>query len=244
MDPRSKHELQHGEFLAAAEDVELAWGWGTPAGMERAKRRARLIAEGARLGPGVYALEVGCGTGVFTEMFAQTGAQLVAVDISPDLLEKAAMRGLPSTQVQFIEKRFEHCDIEGPFDAVVGSSVLHHLELASALSTIYALLKSGGLLSFAEPNLLNPQVFVERKFRRWFPYVSPDETAFVRWRLKGDLAGAGFEDIEITPRDWLHPATPASMIGPVGALGRLLENVPVLRSFAGSLFIRARRPVG
>jgi len=244
MDLRSKHEVEHGELLAAAEDVERAWGWGTPAGRERGKRRARLIAEGAHLGPGVYALEVGCGTGMFTEMFAQTGAQLVAVDISPDLLEKARTRGLPTTRVQFIQGCFEHCDVEGPFDAVIGSSVLHHLELASALSTIYALLKPAGLMSFAEPNLLNPQVFVERTFRRWFPYVSPDETAFVRCKLKGDLAGAGFEDIEVTPFDWLHPATPASMIGPVGAVGCLLERLPLVREFAGSLYVHARRPVG
>ena len=242
MDLRSKHEIQHGEFLAA-EDVELAWGWGTPAGRARATRRAQLVAEGAQLGPGVYALEVGCGTGMFTEMFAQTGAQLVAVDISPSLLEKARARGLPSSQVQFLEKRFEDCNVEGPFDAVIGSSVLHHLELASALSKIYELLKPGGIMSFAEPNLLNPQVFVERTFRKWFPYVSPDETAFMRWRLRGDLIRAGLEKIEVTPFDWLHPATPASMINSVRALGSCLERVPLLRNFAGSLHIRACRPI-
>jgi 2-polyprenyl-3-methyl-5-hydroxy-6-metoxy-1,4-benzoquinol methylase len=33
--------------------------------------------------------------------------------------------------------------VEGPFDAVIGSSVLHHLEIEEAVPKIYALLKPG-----------------------------------------------------------------------------------------------------
>ena len=72
-------------------------------------------------------LEVGCGTGMFTEMFANRGAEIVAVDISPDLLKKARARGLAN--VKFCEKRFEDCDLDGSFDAVIGSSTLHHLDV-------------------------------------------------------------------------------------------------------------------
>ncbi|MCX7681740.1 MAG: methyltransferase domain-containing protein, partial [Anaerolineae bacterium] len=111
---RAKHEIEHGRRLAQG-DTERIWGWGTPAGQVRARRRAELIAAGARLGPGIYALEIGCGTGLFTEMFARTGATLVAVDISPDLLERAQRRGLPAGQVLFLAKRFEECEVEGPF---------------------------------------------------------------------------------------------------------------------------------
>ena len=95
---RAQHEIRHGEILAASEP-ERVWGWATPAGRIRAKRRTRLITEGAQLGPGVRALEIGCGTGLFTEMFAATGAQLLSVDISPHLLALAARRGLPEDRV-------------------------------------------------------------------------------------------------------------------------------------------------
>ena len=241
---RATREIEHGRMLAA-DDTERAWGWGTPAGRCRARRRAGLIAAGAGLGPGVKALEIGCGTGLFTEMFARTGASILAVDISPDLLQKARQRNLPPDRVRFVESRFEGCAAEGPFDAVVGSSVLHHLDLDQALARIFELLLPGGRMSFAEPNMLNPQVFLERKarcLRPLFPYVSPDETAFVRGRLRARLAQVGFRDVGITPFDFLHPATPRRLMGVVERLGKWLERVPALREFSGSLQIRARRP--
>ena len=73
---RAKNEIIHGEMLAQG-DTEAIWGWETPAGRLRAERRAGLIAAGAGLRPGVRALEIGCGTGMFTAMFAQTGAQII-----------------------------------------------------------------------------------------------------------------------------------------------------------------------
>src|SRR5262245_7893168 len=95
---RVEHEVEHGKKLAAG-DAALTWGWGSPAGQVRAGRRGDLIARGARLAPGCRALEVGCGTGLFTELFARTGARIVAVDVSPDLLEHAYRRALPAGQV-------------------------------------------------------------------------------------------------------------------------------------------------
>ena len=85
--------------------------------------------------------------------------------------------------------------------------------------------------------MLNPQVFMERRFRRWFPYVSPDETAFVRNRLGRLLAETGFAEIAITPFDWLHPATPRPLVPVVEWIGRWLERIPGLRECAGSLLI-------
>jgi 2-polyprenyl-3-methyl-5-hydroxy-6-metoxy-1,4-benzoquinol methylase len=241
---RVEREIQHGVFLAS-HDAEHVWGWGSPAGKVRMARRARFIAEGAGLKPGAVALEVGCGTGNFTAVFAESGARIVAVDVSPALLELAARRNLPEDQVTFLCKRFEDCDVEGPFDAVIGSSILHHLDMAEALTRIYQLLKPGGVISFAEPNMLNPQIFLQKNV----PWIkqrlgdSPDETAIVRWSLAKQLRRMGFEDVSITPFDWLHPVTPSPLIGAVSALGRALEWLPLAREFAGSVYLRARRPV-
>ncbi len=186
-------------------------------------------------------LEIGCGTGMFTEMFSKNGCSIVAVDISDDLLQIAAERNLPTDRVQFVNKRFEECAVDGPFDAIIGSSVLHHLEIKPSLLKIYALLKPGGILSFAEPNMLNPQIFIERTFRQFFPRISEDETAFVRFRLKKQLLAAGFTDCEITPFDWLHPAVPEKLIPTVSKAGRILENSPILREFSGSTLITAKK---
>jgi 2-polyprenyl-3-methyl-5-hydroxy-6-metoxy-1,4-benzoquinol methylase len=243
MNIRAKREIEHGKHLANS-DPEKVWGWRTPAGRLRAQRRANLIATGARLGHGLRVLEIGCGTGMFTEIFAQTGAYIVAVDISASLLEKAKARNLPEENVCFMEMRFEDCDLNDPFDAVIGSSILHHLEYKEAFIKIFHLLKPNGIMSFAEPNMLNPQIFAERKFRRLFPYVSPDETAFIRWRLKKALKDVGFQDIKIIPFDWLHPSIPNTFIGMVSIAGQILEKIPLLCEFSGSLYIKASRPSG
>jgi SAM-dependent methyltransferase len=240
---RAGREVRHGEFLAAG-NPERTWGWGTPAGQLRAARRAALIAAGAGLGPGVHALELGCGTGLFTEFFAATGARITAIDLSDDLLAFARARSLDPSRVQFQLGRFEDLRGAEPFDAVVGSSVLHHLDLHDAIENAIRLLKPGGRFSFAEPNMLNPQVFLERQFSFLpiFSYTSPDETAFVRWRLARTLERHGLSDIRITPFDWLHPHTPPALIPAVSAIGALIEAIPIAREFSGSLSIRACKP--
>jgi len=239
---RAEHEIAHGKLLATAK-TETIWGWGTQAGYRRAKRRGDLVAKAAKLGPGVLALEVGCGTGVFTELFAQTGATIVAVDISPELLEKAKARGLPVDRVRFLCQRFEECNLQGPFDAVVGSSVLHHLEIKPALATIYSLLKPGGIMSFAEPNMLNPQIMIERSIPllRLLMKNTPDETAFFRWQLAKALRRARFVDVRVKPFDFLHPKTPPFWITAVSKVGMLLERLPIVQEIAGSLVITATR---
>lgn len=240
---KAQREILHGIKLAHA-GAEEVWGWGTPAGQRRAARRGRVIADGASLKPGLHVLEVGCGTGNFTEIFADYGPRIIAVDISGELLALARDRGLPAGRVTFLEKRFEDCDLDGPFDAVIGSSVLHHLDYTESLAKIFDLLKPGGMLSFAEPNMLNPQIAVQKNVS-WIKERlgdSPDETAFVRWRLAALLRRIGYTDVRLTPFDWLHPLTPRPLIGIVSVLGRITEWVPLVREFAGSLYIQARRP--
>jgi 2-polyprenyl-3-methyl-5-hydroxy-6-metoxy-1,4-benzoquinol methylase len=241
---RYAHEIEHGKFLAS-KGAEETWGWGSPAGQQRAIRRGRLVAASAKLVPGVKALEIGCGTGLFTRLFAETGARILAVDISEDLIEIAKRFEYTKHNVAFLAAPFEDKKLtnEGPFDAVVGSSVLHHLEVRPALKRIHELLNSGGRLAFAEPNMLNPQIAAERSFLRpLFKAVSPDETAFVRWSLARQLTEVGFTDVQIKPFDWLHPAVPRSLISTVKALGRVFEAIPGIREFSGSLVISAKRP--
>lgn len=240
---RARHEIEHGKKLLEM-DAEMTWGWGSPAGIKRAIRRGGMISDAARLDSDRRVLEVGCGTGLFTEMLARSGAEILAVDISEDLLVHARRRGLSEEKVRFLAEPFEQCDVYGPFDAVVGSSVLHHLEVEVSLRKIFSLLSPGGSMVFAEPNMLNPQIFVQKNipFIKKFLGDSPDETAFVRWSLKNLLETIGFVDVRITPVDWLHPHTPKSLIPSVAWMGRLLEKTPLVREFSGSLLIQARRP--
>lgn len=236
-------ERAHGKWLKENDPV-LIWGWGTPAGQLRAARRAELIVKGACLAPGKRALEVGCGTGMFTEMFAQSGASILAVDISGDLLELARERKLNPERVTFLEAPFEDCGLHGPFDAVIGSSILHHLDCGQALPKIYALLKPGGMFSFCEPNMRNPQLWFTLRHRRFFKYISPGETAFYKEQMEEMLRQSGFTDVQVIPFDWLHPKTPKSCIPLVKKAERFFEAHSSLNAYAGSLWCTARRPLG
>src|SRR5581483_8818510 len=196
---------------------------------------------GARRGARV--LELGCGIGIFTELLARsTEAVIVGVDISHDLLRRARAR-CP-------EGRFERGAIEslphraGTFDAVLGSSILHHLEVETALKEVFRVLRPGGRFVVAEPNMMNPQILIQKNvppIKRWAG-DSPDETAFFRWPLARQLARCGFGAIDIKPYDFLHPAVPPRLIPGVDRLGRFLESLPVFREFAGSLIISATKP--
>jgi len=100
-------------------------------------------------------------------------------------------------------------------------------------------------MAFAEPNMLNPQILIQKNV----PWVkervgdSPDETAFFRWQLGNWLSACGFTGIQIAPRDWLHPATPPNAICTVSQLGSFFERIPLLCETAGSLYIAAHKPL-
>lgn len=235
---RVNRELQHGRFLAQHGPGEI-WNWESPAGKLRWARRVNMLS--SHLKPGMTVLELGCGTGYFTQELVRSGADIVAIDVSPELLEIARTNcSAPNVHYQ-LENAYELSYGDGVFDSVVGSSVLHHLEIEKALRDVYRVLKPAGTIFFTEPNMLNPQIAMQKNI----PWIkrklgdSPDETAFFRWPLRRLLEQTGYRDIRIDPFDFLHPKTPIPLIDRVKELGRFLEKMPIVSEFAGSLYIRA-----
>ena len=232
----------HREIVGRA---EIIWNWDSPSGRRRAERRARLYVERGALGPGRRALEIGCGTGLFTAQVAGSGALVEGIDLSPDLLAAARARTAALPNVSLTCGNAEQMPYpDASFDAVYGSSVLHHLDLDRAAREVLRVLKPGAVAVFTEPNILNPQValmFHLGLTKRYFG-VSPDEMAFSRFRAAAALRGAGFTDVSVRPFDFLHPATPASLVERVSRLGLWLERVPLLREMGGSLLVTGHRP--
>jgi SAM-dependent methyltransferase len=125
------------------------------------------------------------------------------------------------------------------FDVVCGSSVLHHLDLIKSYKEIFRVLKPEGRMVFAEPNMLNPQIFIQKKIpfiKKWLG-DSPDETAIIRWAAKKQLTEIGFKKVRIFPYDFLHPATPSFLITFIQAIGMIVEKIPVLKEIGGSVII-------
>jgi SAM-dependent methyltransferase len=239
---RYEAERQQGETLAATRD-EGVWGWSSPAGRLRAERRARFLTQAARLGPGIRCLELGCGSGEFTTRLLASGCALVAVDLSEASVRRCRER--VGSRAEVVVGNAETGEgFEGrTFDAIVGVSVLHHVDLDACLEHTFAALEPGGRFAFSEPNAANPQVWAERTFaafgrrRRTLPH----ETAFTASGLRGAFERAGYEVERCEPFEFLHPATPPGLIGFVERVQGSLEATP-LRAIAGSVRIAGRRP--
>ena len=237
MQERIAQEIRHGRFLAQHGAGQI-WNWESPAGKLRWARRVKMLS--SHLKRGMNVLELGCGAGYFTQELVRSGADIVAIDVSPELLEIARSNcSAPNVQYQ-LENACELSYDDAVFDSVVGSSVLHHLEIEKALRDVYRVLKPAGTIYFTEPNMLNPQIAIQKNI----PWIkrklgdSPDETAFFRWPLRRLLEQTGYRDIRIDPFDFLHPKTPIPLIDRVNQFGRFLEKMPVVSEFAGSLYIR------
>lgn len=238
---RQQREREHHRQIAR--HAEVVWQWDSPTGSRRARRRADLLVEKGGLTRGVRALEIGCGTGVFLEMAAASGASIDALDLSIELLGKAKTRVASHAGVRLTCGDVQRLPFpEKSFDVVYGSSVLHHLELGKSLQEVHRVLKPGGRIAFAEPNLLNPHIaFTFLVGPRRLLGLSPDEMAFTRFKAQRALQQLGFEEIVVTPHDFLYPLIPRALIGAVLGLGRILEGTPLVREIAGSLLIHARR---
>lgn len=236
---RVKNEITHGKKLLAngAEDV---WNWSSPAGQKRVERRVGYLVEIGKITSGDRVLEIGCGTGLFTRKVAErTGAHITGVDVSAGLL--AAARKLTSSpRIEFVEGDAMHLPFEeGTFDVVFGSSVLHHLDFDQSLAEIFRVLKRGGRMVFAEPNMLNPQIFIQKNipFIKKLAGDSPDETAIVRFTFASRMKRIGFKNVTIFPYDFLHPAIPAVLVPLTERIGNFIERIPVVKEIAGSVIL-------
>jgi SAM-dependent methyltransferase len=122
-------------------------------------------------------LEVGCGGGDLARELEAAGYDVVAID--PVAPAGAIFRAV----------RLEDFDGSGPFDAVVASLSLHHIDhLAPAVDKIAGLLRAGGLLVLSE--------WDRDRFR--------DTTARWYFHQRKALAALGREhaDIEPTFEEW------------------------------------------
>ncbi len=243
---RAAREREHFDQLAD-EVGEVWWGNTTPFGHERTARRVRLLtALLDRLGD-PRCVEIGAGRGTFTEsvLEARPHLHVTALDVSPRQVDlaKARLQRFPHLDLQVGDAGRLPC-ADRSVDAVFGVSILHHVDLEPVLAEMRRVLRPGGVIWFSEPNMLNPQVAVEKNVRvigRWLQN-SDDETAFIRQPLSRRLRRAGFDDVVVRPFDFMHPGLPAFLIVPMRVVNAVLEHTPLVREISGSLEIVARRP--
>ena len=135
----------------SANKYEHRFGFDSNKGRRKLEFKYSLLKKAARL-EGKEVLELGCGTGVFTEMIARDAKKVVAVDNSREMLSKTEK--LPNVEYILGDVRDA---LEGKYEIVVGSYILQYLDLKEIVPLLY---RSAERVAFIEPNILHPYVFM------------------------------------------------------------------------------------
>jgi SAM-dependent methyltransferase len=105
------------------------------------------VVTASQLHPGSRVLEIGCGTGQLSVPLAQHGAELVAVELGPNLaaIARRNLADFPAARVEV--SGFEDWSLPAdPFDVVVSASALHWIDPSVRFSKPARALKPGGVL--------------------------------------------------------------------------------------------------
>lgn len=91
-------------------------------------------------------IEVGCGSGIATEQFAAKDREIVAIDISNDLI-KIAKNKLKYCDIRFIVAPFEKAKVSGKFDLLVSAQAFHWINPKIGYKKAHAILKENGYIA-------------------------------------------------------------------------------------------------
>ncbi len=111
-------------------------------------------------------LDLGCGAGENSVYFAKQGANCVATDYSPGMVE-VALKLAASNGVEIEGRTANAMALDFPdntFDLVYASNLLHHIpDPKIALKEMHRVLKPGGKACFWDPLKHNPVINVYRR---------------------------------------------------------------------------------
>lgn len=107
--------------------------------------------------PGTRVLDVGCGIGRWSRLLASRGARVTGVDLSPTMIAQAQQRAQAegvADRCQFRVQDLSRLEAGGPFDLVLGVTVLQHILdpelLRAAVCGMTAHLAPGGRMILLE----------------------------------------------------------------------------------------------
>jgi ubiquinone/menaquinone biosynthesis C-methylase UbiE len=148
----------------------------------------------SRLPPGARVVDLGCGSGVFTNLLKQRGYICSGVDLSPKLIALARAK---YSGIEFIEGDIEKLPCaDASFDGALLSGVVHHLpEISRCAAEVFRILRPGGKFVAFDPNRMNPFMYLYRD--RSSPFyssvgVTENERPVLANEIAATFRNAGF----------------------------------------------------
>ncbi|MBI1892861.1 MAG: class I SAM-dependent methyltransferase [Candidatus Rokubacteria bacterium] len=149
----------------------------------------------AKLRAGARVFDLGCGSGVFTELLVKNGLRACGLDISHPL---AAVGKRKDAKLALVVGDVEELPIASErLDGVLLSGVVHHLpDVRRCAQEVFRVLKAGGVFVAFDPNRLNPFMWLYRD--RSSPFrsgtgVTRNERPVVAREVRQVFRAAGFE---------------------------------------------------
>jgi ubiquinone/menaquinone biosynthesis C-methylase UbiE len=147
-----------------------------------------------KLPPGSRVVDLGCGSGVFTNVLQRRGYRCAGVDLSPELI-KIAQAKFP--EIEFAEGDVEHLQFaDNSFDGVLLSGLIHHFpDPTRCAAEVFRILRPSGSFFAFDPNRLNPFMYLYRD--RSSPFyssvgVTENERPILAAEVAAIFRGAGF----------------------------------------------------
>src|SRR5581483_8256805 len=157
--PSAYWEDRARRFAAEGAGLAAVCAYGMPEFYNRTIQLEQRLAlrSWLQVKPGTRVLDVGCGVGRWSRLLAARGAHVTGVDLSPTMIDQARRRAVLEGVADLCDFRVQdlsRLDVEGPFDLVLGVTVLQHILdpelLSAAVRGMTARLAPGGRMVLLE----------------------------------------------------------------------------------------------
>lgn len=187
-------------------------------------------------------IDLGCGSGIFTQMLAARGYECIGVDLSHNLLHRGKQQ---RPDLMFIQADVEALPFaDNSVDTIVLSCLVHHLpDPSNCAKELQRVLKPNGRFVAFDPNRLNPFMYLYRD--RTSPFysskgVTENERPVLPKQVRDIFQSAGLECkstyIDGLSYRYVASSTAKGLLPIYNIIDRYCFRLPWLKTFRSFVF--------